>query len=219
MIINNDAYCVYIHINKINGKMYVGITGRNPLLRWNYNGTGYIHCSKFWNAIQKYGWNNFDHIIFANSLTKDEAANMEKILIAKLNTIENGYNINEGGDACKHNPETIEKIRKANVGKTVSKETREKIRNARSKQTISMESIEKSAAKNRGKRRSDEFKNLSKEIKRQFMKKVFVIETGTVYESICEAARKLNVNKSSVSAVCNGKQESINGLHMQFVNA
>jgi len=32
--------CVYIHTNKTNGKVYIGITGRNPLERWN-NGKGY----------------------------------------------------------------------------------------------------------------------------------------------------------------------------------
>lgn len=219
MIIESGSFYVYVHTNKSNGKRYVGITGRDPIKRWNGNGTGYINCDKFWKAIQKYGWDNFEHEIFASGLTKEEAENMERFLIEKLDTICNGYNINAGGYVCKHNPGTIEKIRQANIGKYVSDETRAKIKAARANQVISMESIMKTAEKNRGRKRSDEFKEKERDIKRQFMKKVLVVETGEVYDSICEAARKLDINKSSVSCACRGKCKTAKGLHMQFVNA
>ena len=87
MMICNGNYCVYIHINKINGKMYVGqtISQNNINRRWN-NGKGYKSCSLFWRAIQKYGRNNFEHEIIASNLTLDEANNFEELLISLLYT-------------------------------------------------------------------------------------------------------------------------------------
>ena len=96
----NNKWTVYIHINKINKKCYVGITGRRPEERWGYNGIGYKNkCTHFWSAIQKYGWDNFDHEIIANNLTKNEAESMEILLIELLNTCNSscGYNMSKGG--------------------------------------------------------------------------------------------------------------------------
>lgn len=53
------SYTVYMHITP-SGKMYIGITGRNPLKRWGSNGSGY-KGQAFSNAIKKYGWDNMEH--------------------------------------------------------------------------------------------------------------------------------------------------------------
>ncbi len=76
-------YVVYIHTNTKNKKVYVGITCRNPLYRWHSDGGGYKECPHFWNAIQSYGWDSFEHEIVATDLTKDEACAMEIKLIAE----------------------------------------------------------------------------------------------------------------------------------------
>ena len=49
-----DNYSVYMHINKINNKKYVGITSRKPEVRWQ-NGTAYNRNPHFNAAIEKYG--------------------------------------------------------------------------------------------------------------------------------------------------------------------
>ena len=99
MEIYNGNYCVYVHINKINGKMYVGQTRRNPKYRWR-NGKGYQGSTCFYSAIEKYGWDNFEHEVIASNLTKKEADNFEQILIKELKTQEKkyGYNICDGGN-------------------------------------------------------------------------------------------------------------------------
>ena len=90
-------YTVYMHKNKTNGKVYIGITGQNPKIRWN-NGIGY-RKTYFSNAIKKYGWDGFEHIILYSGLTKEEACKKEIELIEKYhsNDKEHGYNIANGG--------------------------------------------------------------------------------------------------------------------------
>lgn len=91
-------YCVYTHVNKINGKMYIGISSTLKT-RWASQGLGYKGCPKFYNAIQKYGWDGFDHIVLMNGLTPNMASEIEISLIAKYNLKENGYNQSRGGFA------------------------------------------------------------------------------------------------------------------------
>ena len=57
----NKNYKIYIHKNKINNKIYVGQTKQSLSRRFRHNGEGYKHCICFYNAIQKYGWDNFTH--------------------------------------------------------------------------------------------------------------------------------------------------------------
>lgn len=123
MEIYNDKYCVYIHTNKTNGKVYVGQTCQVPEERWRKNGTGYRprknNTCRFWNAIQKYGWDNFEHEVIASNLTLEEANNFEELLIEKLDSTnpEKGYNLQSGGKNHKQAEETRQKISKNLKGK------------------------------------------------------------------------------------------------------
>ena len=119
--INEKLWCVYMHTNKINNKAYIGITSKLPEKRWGNNGSQYSKkCHKaFAGAIKKYGWDNFDHIIWADGLTEDDAKYMEKLLIAlyKTNCCKHknpsyGYNMTDGGDGASGRPHTEESKRK-----------------------------------------------------------------------------------------------------------
>ena len=92
------TYSVYIHTNKVNKKVYIGVTRKNPKSRWR-NGEGYVGQRLFYNAIRKYGWDNFTHKILFKGLAKEEAAEKEKELIEqyKANFKEYGYNVDKGG--------------------------------------------------------------------------------------------------------------------------
>lgn len=95
----NKNYIIYMHKNKINNKIYIGLT-KQSLERRSRNGKGYLSSSYFYNAIQKYGWNNFEHIILEENLTLDEAKEKEKYYIQKYNSTDRsiGYNIKDGGE-------------------------------------------------------------------------------------------------------------------------
>lgn len=93
-----DKYCVYVHISPV-GKYYIGITKADVWDRWK-NGKGYYSSPHFYNAIEKYGWKNFKHIILMENLSKEMACECEKYLINKYDTTNNkyGYNICSGGE-------------------------------------------------------------------------------------------------------------------------
>lgn len=67
--------------------------------RWSNNGKQYKDCIYFYRAIEKYGWNNFEHIILIDNLSKEMACIVEKELIEKYKTQDErfGYNIADGG--------------------------------------------------------------------------------------------------------------------------
>lgn len=55
-----DRYIIYLHVNKINNKVYVGITKHsNPELRWRH-GREYRKNVVFTRALDKYGWDGFE---------------------------------------------------------------------------------------------------------------------------------------------------------------
>jgi len=134
--IENRGYCVYVHTNKINGKKYVGQTSMGIEKRWGKNGVGYLgkingkyRQTLFARAILKYGWDNFQHEVIENNLTKEDADSLEKSLIKKLNTTNSkyGYNCKEGGSNGKHSEESKRKMSETHKKIKVSEETRMKI--------------------------------------------------------------------------------------------
>ena len=127
-----ENYIIYMHKNKINNKVYIGQTCQKPEKRWD-GGRGYVTSPKFYAAIQKYGWDNFEHIILYTNMTLEEANLMESILIKKYNSCNDkfGYNITSGGKNFHHSEETKKKIGEANSkslkGNKWSDEQREKM--------------------------------------------------------------------------------------------
>ena len=103
-----------------NGKKYIGITSKTPNGRWE-GGTGYnqIRQPMMYNAIQKYGWENVEHIILFKNLSYEEASQKEIELIAKYKTncrkygSDYGFNMTDGGDGT--------------TGHVVSEETKQKM--------------------------------------------------------------------------------------------
>ena len=229
----NDNYKIYVHINKINDKKYIGQTKQDPKKRWLY-GNGYKDNEHFWNAIQKYGWDNFDHVILIENLSLEEANNLEEKLIITFKTYlrEYGYNIQLGG----------------NVNYTVSEETRKKLseqrmggKNAWAKKVICINTNEvfdsmadgarkynttssaissccKGKIKSSGRHPEtnellhweyyDNFDtNMCSQEKyhNNSSSSVRCITTGEEFESIIDATKKYDVSKYMISKCCLGK--------------
>lgn len=105
------CYKIYVHINKNNGKKYIGQTKQSLNQRFR-GGEGYKNSPKFYGAIKKYGWDGFEHILLFDGLTLEEANQKEEELIKKYDTTNdaNGYNIAYGGDNHGISEETMQKI-------------------------------------------------------------------------------------------------------------
>ena len=125
---------IYLIINLINGKMYVGQTRRSLEERINEH----RRCKNDIGvdlAIQKYGWENFK-VEILEVCPVDKLNEREIFWIAELNTkVPNGYNMTDGGDGgINPSPETRAKISATTkgenhhmYGKHHSPETRAKI--------------------------------------------------------------------------------------------
>ena len=109
--LRNRKYVVYKHTNLINGKVYIG-QSCDYLDRWRCGGKNYFQCIKFYNAIKKYGWDNFSHEVIYADLSKEEADDKEKSMIIKYNSIEDGYNLKSGGSRGDLSPDSLCKMSK-----------------------------------------------------------------------------------------------------------
>ena len=150
---DSKTWTIYMHTNLINGKRYVGITSKKPPeKRWRKDGSGYKKQSLFWNAIQKYGWENFKHEIILRDEPLDFAKKVERCLIKHYKTRNKkyGYNLTDGGEGMNgwvppeewrrkqsenkkgHHITEEQKIKisEANKGRKLSKEAKEKISKA-----------------------------------------------------------------------------------------
>ena len=130
-------YKLYVHIAP-NGKKYYGITKQKPEQRWR-NGKGYSDNQHFVRAIDKYGWDNIEHIVLQEGLDIEEAKELEQYMIQWYDTANRayGYNISLGGDACNMSEETRKKKselvkgeKNPMYGKPVPESTRKKISDA-----------------------------------------------------------------------------------------
>lgn len=218
-------YTVYQHKNKINGKIYFGITSRNPTERWGNNGCNYKSTPHFYSAIQKYGWDNFEHNILYENLTKEEACNIEQMLIKEYHTQDRecGYNILEGGQASRLPKEVREKMSKAMMGNQngfghpCTEEKKKKISMAQKGKKLTEQHKAKlsEAAKKRHVPCSEEKKKILSQ-NYPHKKRVYCFETNKVYSSVQECARQLKLNPSLVSRVCRGKLHTTGGYHLKY---
>ena len=220
-------YIVYQHKNKINGKVYIGIISRTPQERWGSNGNNYRTSPHFYNAIQKYGWNNFEHNILYEDLTKEEACQKEQELIEYFHSMDRryGYNSTSGGEIFIMNDETKQKISERMRGNTnglghpCSEEKKQKISQSQKGRVFTEEHRQKlsSAAKERHVPCSKEKrKTLSQNYPNK--KPVYCLELDKVFESVQECSRQLDIPATNISKLCRGRGKTLKGYHLSYYN-
>lgn len=98
-------YYVYDHISP-SGKHYIGITCQRLSQRWGKGGKNYLKKLKNGNyrhpafaaAIEKYGWDAFEHSILFHNCSEELAKKLEVAFIAYYTERRLSYNCTDGGD-------------------------------------------------------------------------------------------------------------------------
>ena len=221
----NNTFTVYCHTNKTNGKKYIGITSKDPKIRWN-KGLGYKKGQYFGKIIEIYGWDNFEHEILFEELTKEEACTKEKELIKeyKANDRRFGYNQTDGGEYFEANEDVRRRIslammgNKNGLGKPCSEEKKRKISEAQKGKIVSEETRRRQSESAKRRKHTLCSEEVKEKLRNSYpkMRKVYCIETDTVYKSVQECARQLELNASYVSAVCRGKYKTAKGFHLKY---
>ena len=109
-------FCVYKITNLINGKIYIGITKRNPKVRFNEH---FVNKKELlFRAKEKYGKENFTLEIIEKDLSEEEIDEKERYYIKFYNSlVPNGYNLSVGGMCNKNiSEEGRKKLRQCNLG-------------------------------------------------------------------------------------------------------
>ena len=197
----DKEYTIYMHKNKTNNKVYIGQTVQSLSARWK-NGEGYIDSPKFYKAIQKYGWDNFEHIILEQHIkTTEEADEKERFWIQYYNSVKNGYNISDGGS---NHPKGKEFGKRISEGQKKNwnnnKERKEKAREQLKRQWQNQEYRNKFLGKNNG--------NSSK---------VKCIELEKIFDTIKEAAEYVGSSRQNITGVCKGRQKTAAGYHWEYI--
>ena len=204
-------YIVYSHVNPINNKVYVGITNQNIHKRWK-NGYGYTKCKKFYNAILKYGWDNFKHIVLCRT-SKSTAFLLEKALIKYYKDKNLSYNITDGGE------DSIPSM----LGKHHTIETKKKISKA-SKRACSEQTKRKIGLANSGSKNGMYGRDISEYARKlvieRFSKSVLQLDLNdniiNKFSSASEAERQLNGKGSHISCCCLGKRKTAYGYKWKY---
>ena len=186
------------------GLMYIGQTSLN-LKRRISNGRGYRDNPRFCNDVAKYGFNNFEVGVLAETESATKANELERYYISQYDTTNelHGYNNEPGGisgyqvlDRVKnhqsntmkgrrHTEEFKLQVSKKLKSRILSEEHRRKIGDGNKKQVCMV----------------DDFGNVVK-----------------IYSSNQEAAQDSNVSIAGISMCCHGKKKSIKGLKFCFAD-
>jgi group I intron endonuclease len=242
---NQKKWKVYFHTNIINNKVYVGITSRDLSARWGCNGNGYLRLKsngefiqpKFARAILYHGWDMFEHIVFAEGLTKDEACSMEMSLINLYDSINNGYNITKGGEGG-HGIEVSEEERRRRsemskgkhyspnsefkVGHTFTEETLTKMSEAKKGKPSWNKGLKGYNAGDKNPMKQPKVAAKFKGVNNANARRVIQMDMDGNYiarfRSISEAARETGSDLSSICNCCKGLRKSTNKYRWKYEN-
>lgn len=234
---------IYKITNKTNGNSYIGQTIRTIEERWTEHCKKTSDCSAIANAIQKYGKENFDIEIICSALSIEELNKKEQYFIKEFNTLKpNGYNLTTGGLNFERTLESNNKMserqigeKNHNFGKKASKETKLLMSEAHmgkknhffgkthtiKTRTILREKRKKQACPRTGTKHTVEsLKKMSDAHKGQVSanrKSILCIENNTVYPSLTNAGKILNIDPSQICAVLKGKKKHAKGFTFKYI--
>ncbi len=116
---NVTSPCIYMAVNKINGKRYIG-KSVNFQARYKKHKYAKYYNTYFHNAIRKYEFENFEWSILEENLPINLLIERENYWIDYYNTLEEGYNLRKDSkenSGWTHSEETKKLIGKKGLGR------------------------------------------------------------------------------------------------------
>lgn len=207
---------IYKATNVATGEVYIGATTFSLQERINdhYNKATKNYGHKFQNAIREYGFESFIWEQIDTGINTDELALKEKYYIQKFDSFHNGYNSDRGGGFKK----TIYQYNL--TGELES--TFQSLEEASKSSSISEESISHACVGDR--KTSNGFYwtytstfNLKEDIrKKKVVQYDFEGKTLNVFDSIIEASKQTEINKSSIAKCCRGERKKAGNFIWKF---
>lgn len=183
-----NNFKIYLVTNRVNGKQYIGQTVRSIKDRWRVHCQSHSKVPLLRKAIEKYGKKAFNVEVVVDSLSVEQANNLEVLFIQLNNTLSpNGYNLMTGGKNGLHSEVTCEKIRQANLGREFTDEHRKNL----SKPKL----MSAAGAKNMG-RKGRINGSYRADLQNACLEICFRYQTG---ESCAELGRVFNVHETTIS--------------------
>jgi group I intron endonuclease len=103
------VHTIYKALNTITGKVYIGFDSKWPNRQIVHKSASKKQDYKFYRAIRKYEWDNFQWSILYQSQDKDHTLKvMENYFINEYDSFHNGYNSTLGGDGTLGRKHTLE---------------------------------------------------------------------------------------------------------------
>jgi group I intron endonuclease len=196
---------IYKVTNKIDGKIYIGQTTQSITERWwqhCHRSPSQPHRSYIYNAIQKDGVENFTIECIATVDNIDALNALEIHYIKTLDTLApKGYNLHPGGRGKTCHPDTKAKISATLKGRPIANRWTGGNKTPRTDET---------KAKIRA--------SMTDVAQPWKYKKVVVLETGVIYESVNAAAKATGIARTTVSTLLRlGRQHKKSGQTFKFV--
>jgi group I intron endonuclease len=113
---------VYVIVNQVNGKYYIGKTRNRDLQQyWRLQKRSIFRSDKpstakpyLYNAVRKYGWDKFSiYPLISNVQSDEKLFELEKLLVEMLGAQKHGYNLCAGGRGVTPTAEIQDKLRRA----------------------------------------------------------------------------------------------------------
>jgi len=112
---------IYIIVNRVNGKVYVGQTVRGLAVRMNAHKQDCRSGKNrpLYRSVKKYGWASFEVYEVAAVRSQKKLDNLERMWIVVLKSAnrEFGYNLTWGGEHGSRTEEAKQNLRKSHLGK------------------------------------------------------------------------------------------------------
>ena len=202
---------IYEFVNNINKKVYVGQTiDYKQRIRSHKFNLNQNKNTPFYNALEKYGWENF--LINIVEECEENKLNEREIywINEKKSLYPNGYNLLKGGNQARHTDITKQKISNGRKDIKFSESHIENLRKSHLGYVMPEDQKNKISESNKGKVVSEETKfklKYSQPHRREVGR--FDIEGNLIvkYESIKEASTQLNCSPGNISECCNGKRK------------